>query len=97
MSDIVRNDERHRYELRVDGDLAGFAAFREEPGRIVFTHTVVLPAYEGRGLGSRLAESALGDAVSRGLVIVPECPFIAAYVRRHPEYAGSVERTTPGD
>ncbi|UOE43756.1 GNAT family N-acetyltransferase [Agromyces larvae] len=97
MSDIVRNDERHRYELRVDGDRAGFAVFREEPGRIVFTHTVVLPAYEGRGLGGRLAKFALDDAVARGLEIVPECPFIAAYLRRHPEYADSVVGASPAE
>lgn len=89
--EITRLDERHRYQLVVDGERAGFAQYRLEPGRVVFTHTVVKPEYEGRGLGSRLAKFVLDDAVARGERIVPECPFIAAYLRRHDDYAASVD------
>lgn len=89
--EITRLDERHRYELVVDGERAGFAQYRLEPGRIVFTHTVIKPEYEGRGLGSRLARHVLDDAVARGERIVPECPFIAAYLRRHDDYEASVD------
>jgi predicted GNAT family acetyltransferase len=88
---IDRNDEQRRYELRLDGELAGYAAFRTNPGRITFTHTVVQPEYEGRGLGSRLAEFVLDDAVARELTIVPVCPFISAYLQRHPDYEASVD------
>jgi predicted GNAT family acetyltransferase len=88
---IDRDDEHRRYELRLDGELAGYAAFRMNPGRITFTHTVVQPEYEGRGLGSRLAEFALDDAVARELTIVPVCPFISAYLQRHPEYEAAVD------
>ena len=88
--DIVRNDATRRYELTVDGALAGYAQFRTGPDTIVFTHTVVKPAYEGRGLGSRLAKFVLDDAVARGEAIVPECPFISAYLRRHTKYEESV-------
>ena len=87
---IVRNDAARQYELTVDGVLAGTAEFRARPGRIVFTHTVVKPEYEGRGLGSRLAEFVLDDAVARGETIVPVCPFIAAYLREHAGYEASV-------
>ncbi|KRC61856.1 hypothetical protein ASE14_13765 [Agromyces sp. Root81] len=89
--EIVRNDDRHRYDLRFDGEHAGFAQYRLTDGAIVFTHTVVLPEFEGRGLGSKLARFVLDDAVSRGERIVPECPFIAAYLRRHDEYEASVD------
>jgi predicted GNAT family acetyltransferase len=89
--EIVRNDDRHRYELRFGGEYAGFAQYRLNDGAIVFTHTVVLPEFEGRGLGSKLAGFVLDDAVSRGDRIVPECPFIAAYLRRHDEYEASVD------
>lgn len=88
---IDRVDEARRYELRVEGELAGYAAFRTNPGRITFTHTLVRPEYEGRGLGSRLARSVLDDAVARELTIVPVCPFISAYLRRHPEYEAVVD------
>lgn len=96
-SKIVRNDARHRYELKIGAEVVGIAVFREEPGRVVFTHTVVFPAYEGRGLGGKLAQAAIDDAVSRGLRIVPECPFISAWLGRHPEYAESVDPVDPID
>ncbi|MGX5694814.1 GNAT family N-acetyltransferase [Agromyces soli] len=89
--DLRDHRERARYEVLVDGAVAGFAMYRAEPGRTVFTHTIVRPEYEGRGLGSRLARFALDDVVARGDRIVPECPFIRAYLERHPEYEASVD------
>ena len=88
---IERHDERLRYDMTVEGQRAAVSQFRLEPGAIVFTHTIVRPEFEGRGLGSRLAKFVLDDAVARGERIVPECPFIAAYLRRHPGYEASVE------
>jgi uncharacterized protein len=81
---IDRNDETRRYELKLDGQLAGYAEFRTNPGRVTFTHTVVFPEHEGEGLGSRLGKFVLDDAVRRGDTIVPVCPFISAYLRQHP-------------
>jgi len=88
---IERHDERLRYDMTVDGQRAAVSQFRLEPGTIVFTHTIVRPEFEGKGLGSRLAKFVLDDAVARGERIVPECPFIAAYLRRHPGYEASVD------
>lgn len=85
----VRNDpSTHRYEvLDDDGVVAGFAEYMEVRGdRIVFTHTEVDPAYEGRGLGSTLIGGALDDARDRGQAIVPICPFVSKYVHKHREY-----------
>ena len=87
-----RNDEAGRYEMHLDGELAGFAELRIRPeNRIVFTHTVVLPGHKGQGLGSMLARHVLDDAVARGERIVPRCPFIAAYLRGHDGYEASVD------
>ena len=83
---VADNPQRHRFELHVGETVAGFAAYRLEPDRVVFTHTEIDPAFEGQGLGSRLAAGALDAVRARGLAIVPQCPFIAAYVKRHPEY-----------
>jgi predicted GNAT family acetyltransferase len=83
---VVDHPERHRFELRIGDTVAGFAEYRLEPGRVVFTHTEVDSAFEGQGLGSKLASGALDSVRGSGLAIVPLCPFIAAYVRRHPEY-----------
>jgi len=84
--DVRNNIAASRYEVVVDGSVAGFAAYRLHNDVVVFTHTEVDPDYEGRGLGSSLAKGALDDVRSQGGRIQPLCPFIAAYVKRHPEY-----------
>lgn len=75
-----------RYEARVGDELLGIAEYRLTRDVITFLHTEVLPAAEGRGVGSQLARTALDDARARGLRVRPLCPFISAYIRRHPEY-----------
>jgi predicted GNAT family acetyltransferase len=84
----VRNDpQQHRYEVLEDGAVAGFAEYMEVRGdRIVFTHTEVDPAFEGRGLGTVLIGGALEDARDRGQAIVPICPFVSKYVHKHSEF-----------
>ena len=83
--DVRDNPEASRYEVFADGDLAGFARYRLGDGRITFFHTEIDPAHEGRGLGSKLARAALDDARARGLPVVPVCPFIAGFIRSHPD------------
>jgi uncharacterized protein len=88
---IVDNPGRQRYQARLGDRVVAYAEYHLEPGRIVFTHTVVKPELEGRGVGSRLARFVLDDARDRDLRIVPRCPFIRAYLRRHPEHDSSVD------
>jgi uncharacterized protein len=76
--------DQSRFEIHVDGRLAGFAQYRVKPGLVVFTHTEVDDAFEGRGLGSVLVRSALDTMRQRGLSVRPDCPFVRAYVARHP-------------
>ncbi len=93
MADLTVRDnlEARRYEAVLDGEVVGIAQYRSVPGRIVFTHTEVDDAVEGQGIGSRLAAGALDDVRQRGLRATLHCPFISAYVRRHPEYADIVD------
>ncbi|WP_134765606.1 GNAT family N-acetyltransferase [Nocardioides sp. 1609] len=85
--DVVRNDDESRYEIR-DGDtLLGFAAYQETPELVVFTHTEVFPGSEGKGVGGHLVGGALDDVRTRELRALPVCPFVQAYLQRHPEYA----------
>ncbi len=84
---VVDVPEESRYELRLGDRRIGLAAYRLRGDRIAFTHTEIDAACEGRGFGSHLVQGALEDARARGLAIVPLCPFVAAYVKRHPEYA----------
>ncbi|TDE97205.1 N-acetyltransferase [Occultella glacieicola] len=92
---IVRNDAEGQYEIWVGGTRAGIAAFHSEAAGTAFSHTVVEEEFGGQGLGSALARGALDDTVARGETIVPYCPFIAAYVRRHHDYDSSVHWPDP--
>jgi predicted GNAT family acetyltransferase len=83
--EIVRdNKAEHEFELVVDGHRA-VAAYQLEDDTIVFTHTIVPKAIEGRGVASRLIRGALDQVRDRGLKVVPQCPFVAAYIKRHPD------------
>ena len=82
----VRNDDAgSRYELVLGDELAGYAEYELGDGSITFVHTVVDSAYEGQGLGGKLAKGALTDAKDRGLRIDSRCSFISGYLERHPE------------
>jgi predicted GNAT family acetyltransferase len=89
----VRNaPEQSRYEVHVDGRLAGFAAYSLQADTIVFTHTEVDDDLEGQGIGSALARGALDDVRAAGeRRVVPRCPFIAGWIDKHPEYADLVQ------
>lgn len=85
MPTVHDNKDRQRYELLQDGHLA-IAAYERDGDTIIFTHTVVPDALRGMGVGSTLVKAALEDARSRGLKVVPQCPFVAAYIAKHPEW-----------
>jgi predicted GNAT family acetyltransferase/glutaredoxin len=85
-AEVVDRPELSRYELRLGDRRVGLAAYRRRDDRIAFTHTEIDSACEGRGFGTKLVHEALDDARRRGLTIVPLCPFVAAFVKRHPEY-----------
>ena len=84
---VTDNPERNRYEALVDsGVVAGFSEYKKRGGLLIFTHTEVDEAFEGQGIGSALARGALDHARTTGLSVRPLCPFIKAYVDKHPEY-----------
>ncbi|MEU4821646.1 GNAT family N-acetyltransferase [Actinomadura sp. NPDC023710] len=85
-TEITDNAEQGRYEIRVDGDLAGFAEYERGDGAVVFTHTEVDSAFEGKGVGSALARGALDDVRAKGRSVVPLCPFIKKWIGKHPDY-----------
>jgi uncharacterized protein len=81
---VLRNDEGGRYEIWVGDALGGFTEFRVDSlGRLVFPHTEIDSAFSGQGLGGILVGQALADVASRGETIVPRCPFVVRYLRRH--------------
>lgn len=84
---VARAAADDRYEIHVDGALAGFAHYTPTDGTLVFDHTEIDDAYEGQGLGGRLARAALDDVRARGERVVARCPFIRGWIEKHPDYA----------
>jgi predicted GNAT family acetyltransferase len=84
-SEVKDNSQEKRFEIDVDGNLA-VAEYQLEPDCIRFTHTVVPPELSGRGIGSRLAQACLKSAKDRELKVIPQCSFIAGYMKKHPEF-----------
>ena len=95
MPDISVTDkpDRDRYEISLDSQLAGFVTYRLDGDTITLVHTEIDDAFEGHGLGGKLAAGALDDIRARGLHLVPKCPFIAKFVREHPDYGDLVAGT----
>ncbi|MEU7858894.1 GNAT family N-acetyltransferase [Nonomuraea sp. NPDC049141] len=94
--EIVDNTEHSRFEILVDGTVAGFADYRLLPTKIVFTHTEVRPEYEGQGLAGKLVGHALDASRDTGLRVVPLCPYVAKYIERHPPYKDLVDDSVGG-
>ena len=88
--EITDNPDRDRYEIRSGGELAGFVTYKRRPGRIAFQHTEVDERFEGQGIGSQLIVHVLDAARDAGDDVVPLCPFVRAYIERHPDYLGLV-------
>lgn len=88
---LRNNGGQGRYELLDNDEVVGFAEYTVDGEAVVFTHTEVLPGHEGKGYGSTLAKLALDEVLASRRKIVARCEFIAGYVKRHPEYAGSLQ------
>lgn len=80
---ITRNDDTQRYEIALDGSVAGFVDFTSENGVTRAEHTEVLPEYAGQGLAGKLVGFMLADLAERGEAVVPACSYVAKYVATH--------------
>ena len=86
MPDVINNPAENRYELTVDGHLAG-AYYKLADGVITFTPTEVPKELGGRGIGSQLVKGALDDVRARNLKVAAQCPFVAGYIGKHADYS----------
>jgi len=88
---VIHNRDLSRYEAHLDGALAGFADYKLTNSLIVFPHTEVDPAFGGQGVGGAIVQFALDDVRAAGThKVMPVCPFVKAWIERHPDYADLV-------
>lgn len=92
---VERSADRDRYEIIVDDQLAGFAAYADHNGQRIFYHTEIGEEFGGRGLAGVLVGSALADTRAAGLRIVPVCPFVKKYLTTHHDVDDLVDPVTP--
>jgi predicted GNAT family acetyltransferase len=83
--------EADRFTISVDGQTAGFTEIVDRNGKRTFPHTEVDDAFQGRGLATILIGEALQQTRDAGLRIVPVCEMVAAYVKKHDEFADAVD------
>jgi predicted GNAT family acetyltransferase len=91
--EVSDDREAERYVIAVAGEPAGFAQYRDRGRALAFVHTEIDDRFEGQGLGGRLVSAALDDVRSRGLAVLPFCPFVRGYIARHHEYLDLVPET----
>lgn len=82
---LINNEERKQYEVHTDGVVLRIEYIHAQD-RIFLTHTEIPKSMEGKGLGSAIVKLALEDIEKKGLTLVPLCPFVALYIKRHPEW-----------
>jgi hypothetical protein len=85
-STVVDNPAAGRFEIKLGGQVAGFVEYRRRGATVSFTHTLIEPEFEGRGLGSKLARAALDSVRAEGGSVLPFCPFVRGYLQRHHDY-----------
>ena len=91
VSEVNDNPGQHRFELPIAGDEFAAAYYRIEDGRVILTHTEVPQQFSGQGIGSRLARGVFDAIRASGRKAVLECPFMAAFATRHPEYSDIID------
>jgi uncharacterized protein len=87
---VADNPEQEQYEIRADGELAGFIQYHLRDGVIAFLHTEIDPRFRGHGVAGHLIQSSLEAARDRHLAVLPYCPFVRSWIADHPEYADLV-------
>lgn len=86
MADVRDHPEANRFEILVDGNIAGFVDYRRDGGVVDLVHTEIDDAYEGQGLGGKLARGALDAVRAEGATVVPTCEFIKGWIDKHEDY-----------
>ncbi len=84
--ELIDNIDENQYEFRIGKHIAKIEYIKTDKGEIYLTHTETPVELEGQGIASALTKKVLADIEKKGLRLVPLCPFVAGYIRKHPEW-----------
>jgi predicted GNAT family acetyltransferase len=87
---VADNPDEARFEIRADGELAGFVLYHLRGNTISFTHTETDDRFQGHGIAGHLVRASLDAARERKLAVLPYCPFARGWIARHPDYVDLV-------
>lgn len=91
MAVVVTDNKQHeRFEIHVDGELAGFAEYQSQRGIIAFMHTEIEPGFQGQGLAGQLIGESLDAAAAADMHVLPFCPFVLRHIQKHDKYRSLV-------
>lgn len=97
-TEVVNNEAENRFEITLDGEVAGYAQYRQAPRQLrAFMHTEVDPEYRGQGLGGKLMGSALDATREEGLGVLPFCPGFQRFISSNREYLDLVPEDRRGE
>lgn len=92
---VTERADTTRFEAHLDGELVGFVDYIALPGKIIATHTEIAEEHEGKGYGSQLVAGMVAQLRTDGRLLQPLCPYVTDWLRRHPEVADVIDRSTP--
>ncbi|HEX6518974.1 MAG TPA: GNAT family N-acetyltransferase [Streptosporangiaceae bacterium] len=84
---VADNPDKSRYEIKADGEIAGFINYKISPNDIAFIHTETMDRFRGQGIAGHLVQASLDSARERGLAVLPYCPYVRSWIGGHLEYA----------
>jgi uncharacterized protein len=90
------NAESRTYDALIGDQVVGTIVYERSGSRLVFRHTIVEPAFRGRGIGTALVTKALDDVRARGRTLTVYCEFVAQFIATHPGYADLIDPEHPG-
>ncbi|WP_350284455.1 GNAT family N-acetyltransferase [uncultured Croceitalea sp.] len=86
---LINNEAAKQYEFHIDAQVPKIEYIKTKD-KIYLTHTEVPRSLEGKGIATALVLQVLEDIKQKELTLVPMCPFVAMYIKRHPEWKSLV-------
>lgn len=97
MAEVTKNTDENRFEIHVDGELAGWLDYMVDEGVVALPHTTVEDRFSGQGLAGELVRAGLDDIRTQGYRVDPQCPYVQGWIEKNPDYADMVATDAADD